>query len=62
MTLAIVGGLIFGVFSLLPILLAIGLVWWLVRTLDSINRNVGDIARYLGRREAERSAEVNRRR
>lgn len=45
---------VFVLISLLPLLIGVFVVWWLVTTLNSINRNVADIARYLGRLEGER--------
>jgi hypothetical protein len=56
----VIGGFAFVVLSLLPILVGFTLIWWLVTTLNSINRNTADIARYLGRQQGERDA-ANRR-
>ena len=44
-----VTGLFFVLFSILPMLVGFAVVWWLITTLNAINRNIADIARYLGR-------------
>ena len=49
---------VFVLISLLPLLIGVFVVWWLVTTLNSINRNVADIAQHLGRVEAQKQDRV----
>jgi hypothetical protein len=49
---------LFGIlFLLMPLIIPVLLVWWLVTTLNSINRNTHDIAMELRRMGDERRGE-----